>query len=202
MSVEIGRTRFDKYSEGKFNRVQQKFRYRRILVWVYLEINSETKTQLNGIYKAHWYGGGGERQGRKATTKKWGIKPVTVGFPSGSAGKDSACGAEDAGNGGSIPGSGRSLGEGHGNPLWYFCLENLMDRRAWRATVHGVTRVGHDLATEHTQKPVIIVSDWSRAWFILRSREEACFTIIRLKRWRNWCLFFFFFLIALLGLFF
>lgn len=70
MSVEIGRTRFDKYSEGKFNRVQQKFGYRRILVWVYLEINSETKTQLNGIYKAHWYGGGGERQGRKATTKK------------------------------------------------------------------------------------------------------------------------------------
>lgn len=70
MSVEIGRTRFDKYSEGTFNRVQQKFRYRRILVWVYLEINSETKTQLNGIYKAHWYGGGGERQGRKASTKK------------------------------------------------------------------------------------------------------------------------------------
>lgn len=35
MSVEIGRTRFDKYSEGKFNRVQQKFGYMRILVWVY-----------------------------------------------------------------------------------------------------------------------------------------------------------------------
>ena len=40
---------------------------------------------------------------------------------------------------GSIPGSGRSPGEGHGNPLQYSCLENLMDRRAWWATVHGVT---------------------------------------------------------------
>ena len=42
---------------------------------------------------------------------------------------------------GSIAGSsGRSLGEGHGNPLQYSCLENLMDRRAWQGTVHGVTK--------------------------------------------------------------
>ena len=40
---------------------------------------------------------------------------------------------------GSIPGSGRSPGEGHGNPLYYTCLENLMDRGAWRAMVHRVT---------------------------------------------------------------
>ena len=39
----------------------------------------------------------------------------------------------------SIPGSGRSPGEGNGNPLQYSCLENPMDRGAWRATVHGVT---------------------------------------------------------------
>ena len=38
---------------------------------------------------------------------------------------------------GSIPGWGRSPGEGHGNPLRYSCLENPMDRRAWWATVHG-----------------------------------------------------------------
>ena len=49
---------------------------------------------------------------------------------------------------GSIPGLGRSPGEGNGNPLQYFCLENPMDRRAWWATVHGVTRVGHDLVTK------------------------------------------------------
>ena len=41
---------------------------------------------------------------------------------------------------GSIPGFGRSPGEGHGNPLQYTCLENSMDRGAWRATVHGFTK--------------------------------------------------------------
>ena len=40
----------------------------------------------------------------------------------------------------SIPGLGRSPGEGHGNPLEYSCLENPMDRRGWWATVHGVTK--------------------------------------------------------------
>ena len=56
------------------------------------------------------------------------------GFPGGSDGKASAC---NAGDPGSIPGSGRSRGEGNGNPLQYSCLENSMDRRAWWATVHG-----------------------------------------------------------------
>ena len=41
---------------------------------------------------------------------------------------------------GSIPGSGRSLGGGHGNPLQYSCLENALDRGAWRATVRRVTK--------------------------------------------------------------
>ena len=41
---------------------------------------------------------------------------------------------------GSIPGSGRPPGGGHGNPLQYSCLENPMDREAWRATLHGVTK--------------------------------------------------------------
>ena len=40
----------------------------------------------------------------------------------------------------SIPGSGRSLGGGHGNPLQYSCLENPVDGRAWWATVHGITK--------------------------------------------------------------
>ena len=46
----------------------------------------------------------------------------------------------NAGDTGSIPGSGRSPGEGNGNPLQNSCLENPMDRGAWRATVHGVTK--------------------------------------------------------------
>ena len=48
---------------------------------------------------------------------------------------------------GSIPRSGRSPGEGKGNPLQYSCLGNPMGREALEATVHGVTRVGHDLTT-------------------------------------------------------
>ena len=47
--------------------------------------------------------------------------------------------AGDTGDSGSIPGLGRSLGEGKGNPLQYLCLENPRDRGAWWATVHGVT---------------------------------------------------------------
>ena len=60
-----------------------------------------------------------------------------VGFPGGSEAKASACNAGDLG---SIPGSGRSSGEGNGNPLQYSCLENPMDRGAWWATVHGVAK--------------------------------------------------------------
>jgi len=51
-----------------------------------------------------------------------------LGFPGGPEGKVSAC---NAGNRGSIPGSGRAPGEGNGNPLRYSCLENPMDREAW-----------------------------------------------------------------------
>ena len=57
------------------------------------------------------------------------------GFPGGSDGKESAC---NVGDPGSIPGSGRSPGEGNGSPLQYSCPEYPSDREAWRATVHGV----------------------------------------------------------------
>ena len=64
-----------------------------------------------------------------------GSKDLLLGFPSGSDSKESACSAGDLGL---IPGSGRSLGEGTGNPLQCSCLENPMDRGAWKAAVHGV----------------------------------------------------------------
>ena len=60
-----------------------------------------------------------------------------LGFPGSSDGKASAYNAEDLS---SIPGSGRSPGDGSGNPLQYLCLENPMDQGAWWATVHGVTK--------------------------------------------------------------
>ena len=58
-------------------------------------------------------------------------------FPGGSDGKGSAC---KMGDPGLIPGSGRSPGEGKGNPLQYYCLENSMDGGAWWAIVHGVAK--------------------------------------------------------------
>ena len=58
-------------------------------------------------------------------------------FPHSSVDKESVC---KAGDQGSIPGSGRSPGEGNGNPLQYSCLENTMERGAWWATVHGVAK--------------------------------------------------------------
>ena len=59
------------------------------------------------------------------------------GFPGGSDGKASVC---NAGDPGSIPGLGRSPGEGNGSPIQYSCLENPMDGGAWQATVHGVAK--------------------------------------------------------------
>ena len=58
-------------------------------------------------------------------------------IPSGSDGQESACNAGDLG---SMPGLGRSPGEGNGNPFQYSCLENSMDRGAWQATVHVVAK--------------------------------------------------------------
>ena len=59
------------------------------------------------------------------------------GFPGGSDGKKSTC---EAGDLGSIPGSGRSPGEGNGNPVQYSCLEHPMDKGTQWATVRGVTK--------------------------------------------------------------
>ena len=77
------------------------------------------------------------------------------GFPGSSSVKNPPANAGDTG---SYPGSGRSPGEGHGNPLQYSCLRNPMDEGASRATV-GSQRVGHDWATAHTHAcPALSVS--------------------------------------------
>ena len=67
---------------------------------------------------------------------------LRTGFPDSSVGKEFAC---NAGDPSSIPGLGRSSGEGNGNPVQDSCLENAMDRGDWQATV---ARVGHDLVTK------------------------------------------------------
>ena len=85
-----------------------------------------------------------------------------MGFPGGSDGRESAW---NAGGLSSTPGSGRSPGEGNGNPLQYSCLENSMDRGAWRATAHVVRE-------SDTTEPVTLFT------FNFTSREE----LIHLKR--------------------
>ena len=67
----------------------------------------------------------------------WEMHAIIIGLSRWLSGKESAC---QAGDTGSIPGSGRCPGEGNGNPLQYICWENPMDRGAWQATVHGVTK--------------------------------------------------------------
>ena len=79
-----------------------------------------------------------------------------MNFPGGSDGKESAY---NAGNTGSITGLGRSPGEGNGNLLQYRCLENSMDRGAWQAAVHGLTKMdgGPGLETQFLTQALLLV---------------------------------------------
>ena len=67
-----------------------------------------------------------------------------MSFLDDARGKEQSASAGDVRDVGSIPGLGRSLGGGHGNPLQYSYLENPKNRGAWQATVHGPQRVGQD----------------------------------------------------------
>ena len=75
-----------------------------------------------------------------------------MSFPGGSVAKNLPTNAGGAGHMSSIPGSERSPGRGNGNPFQYSCLGNPLDRGAWWAKVHGITRVRHNLATEQQQE--------------------------------------------------
>ena len=89
---------------------------------------------------------GSQRVGHNwATSLSFFLSIMFNDFPGSSAGKESTWNAGDLG---SILGSGRSSGAGTGNPLQYSCLENFMDRGAWRAIVHGVTKVWYNLLTK------------------------------------------------------
>ena len=91
-----------------------------------------------------------------------------MGFPVGTSSKQPACQAGDAG---SISGSGRPPGEGNGNPLQYFCLENPMDRGAWWASVHGVTKSRTRLCDLHFHRYYFFPLGTS---YTSDSKESAC----------------------------
>ena len=94
------------------------------------------------------------------------------GFPDDSDGKESAFSAGDVG---SIPGSGRSPGEGNSYPLQYSCLENSMGRGAWQATVHGVAE--SDMNEWLTLS--VHFREWAQLWAVattLDQQEISCNT--------------------------
>ena len=78
--------------------------------------------------------------------------PIQLGFPGGSAIKKLPANAGDTGDASLILGSGRSPGEGKGNPLQHSCLRNPRNRGAWRAAVHGVAKSGAQLTDYTTQQ--------------------------------------------------
>ena len=77
-----------------------------------------------------------------------------MGFPDDSAGKESAFNEGDTGDASSIPGSGRSLKGGDGNPLQYSCLENPLDQGAWWDTVLRVAKSQTQLST------ILFIHSW------------------------------------------
>ena len=88
---------------------------------------------------------------------------MDTGFPSGTMVKNLPSSAEDTTDPGSIPGSGRYPGGGNANPLQQSGLETLMDRGAWRATVHGVTKSQTRLSTRIERKSwLILVISYSK----------------------------------------
>ena len=91
---------------------------------------------------AHPYNGDNNRTNHKFERKVPGVSVV----------KSPPANVGDSGDTGSIPGSGRSPGEGNGNPLQYPCLRNPMDRGAQWAPIHQVTRARHPLVAEQEQQ--------------------------------------------------
>ena len=93
--------------------------------------------------------------------------------------------AGDIRDSGLIPGSGRSPGGGHGNPLQYSCLENPMDRGGWQATIHRVTKNQTWLKEPSTRTPIIqtLTSLLSHGTRVGLCKQEHRAKVVRLRKW-------------------
>ena len=87
-------------------------------IWIRKQRNAVTPQLMNIYYRVH----------------------ISQGFPGGTSRKESTCRCRRHRDSGLISGSGRYPGEGHGNPLQYYCLENPMERRVWWAIVHRIAK--------------------------------------------------------------
>ena len=97
-----------------------------------------------------------------------------LGFPGGSDGKESACNARDPG---SVPGSGRSPGEGNSYPLQNSCLENSTDRGAINLFLYGSCILGHLLCL-NTAFPPGIMQETTHVWYQMKGREPVYFLLL------------------------
>ena len=114
-----------------------------------------------------------------------------MGLPWWLSSQEPTCNAGDAGDAGSVPGLGRSPGGGHGNLLQYSCLENPMDRGAWRATIHRVAKNRTRLKWLSTFACVVwraaswlrgqIISDTERPWEIYLSARNLYFLMYQMR---------------------
>ena len=100
------------------------------------------------------------------------INTQYLGFPGGSDSKESPC---NAGDPGSIPGTGRSSGEWNGNLLQYSCLENSMDRGAWQAAVYSVAKSWAQLSNKHIE--------WNSSWVYVILRLFNL--MVQEKKWKE-----------------
>ena len=142
-----------------------RFFLRILFGWLYAILCYSSVSQLS------WHRPGQWQRGLKELERP---DPYEV-FPDGSDGKESAC---NVGDSGSISGSGRSRRRGNGYPLQCSCLENSMDRGAWQATVHGVTKSQTQLMDFH--------------FSYLRARVKRlaqCQGLSRKPRFKNTCKF-------------
>ena len=107
---------------------------------------------------------------------------AALGFPGGLAVKNLPASAGGAGDPGSILGSGRSLGEGNGNPLQNSCLKNSMDRGAWRVKVHGITKNWTWPSIQHIHTHTVWVTSFNQLkiwteWKGWVRGDSFCFTV-------------------------
>ena len=129
----------------------------------------------------HWAEGQAIKGPGRMLLPHWSI--VALGFPGGSVVNNLPPNAADTRDTGSIPGSGWSPGEGVGNPLQYSCMQNSVDRGAWQATGHGVTKsqtwlTAHTHTQTHSCFTVLLVS-------AIRQCESAISTHISPPSWNS-----------------
>ena len=110
----------------------------------------------------------------------WAVMGIIPDFPGGPVVKNPPANAGARGDVGSVPGSGRCPGEEDGNPLQYSCLGNPMDREAWRAAVHGVTKSWVQLGNwAQTQGMVPKSETWPRPVITVTSQRTVCWCMLQ-----------------------